>query len=278
MVRGTIASTRNPLVKKLRQLGTSAKERKAQQLFLIEGTHALTEAIATSYPLSVFCCTEAWAALYPKLYDRLVTDYPDTRLELVSVEAIAAIATTVNPDGAIGVAPMQFNAKSPEIQTLGLILERIQDPGNLGAMIRTAVAVGIDGMLVSHDSVDLTHPKIIRATAGQWFRCPMQSVSDLPSELRKLQERGIKAIATLPDATMDYWEYDFTQPTAILLGNEGNGLSQAAIGLADEAVKIPLNNDVESLNVAICGSLLLYEAYRQRHQKMSSTMTSSNLL
>jgi RNA methyltransferase, TrmH family len=258
---GMITSTRNSLVKQLRQLGTSSKERKTQQLFLIEGTHALTEAIATSYPLSIVCCTEAWTVTYPQLYDQLQS-YPDARLELVSEEVLTAIATTVNPDGVIAVAKIQFN--TPEIQSLGVILETIQDPGNLGAIMRSSVAVGIDGMIVSHDSVDLTHPKIIRATAGQWFRCPIQSAIDLPMEVQRLQKQGLKAIATLPNAKLTYWDYDFSQPTVILLGNEGNGLSEQLIDLADAAVKIPLNNDVESLNVAICGSLLLYEAYRQR--------------
>ncbi|CAN1212893.1 RNA methyltransferase [Tumidithrix helvetica PCC 7403] len=265
-----IASTRNPLVKQLRQLGASSKERKQQQLFLIEGTHALTEAIATSYPLSIVCHTESWAALNPQLYAQiqsqaeLQTERQGLRLELVSEEVLAAIATTVNPDGAIAVAPIQVNATSPRIQTLGVVLETIQDPGNLGATIRSAVAVGIDGLLVSQDSVDLTHPKIIRATAGQWFRCPMQSVRDLPTEVQKLQKQGMKAIATLPHASTAYWDYDFTQPSLILLGNEGKGLSRELIDLADDAVTIPLNNHVESLNVAICGSLLLYEAFRQR--------------
>ncbi|MEE3718193.1 RNA methyltransferase [Tumidithrix elongata RA019] len=268
-----IASTRNPLVKQLRQLGASSKERKQQQLFLIEGTHALTEAIATSYPLSIVCHTESWAVLNPQLYAQLQsqaelqTDRQGLRLELVSEEVLAAIATTVNPDGAIAVAPIPVNATSSRIQTLGVVLETIQDPGNLGATIRSAVAVGIDGLLVSQDSVDLTHPKIIRATAGQWFRCPMQSVRDLPTEVQKLQAQGMKAIATLPNASTAYWDYDFTQPSLILLGNEGKGLSRELIDLADEAVTIPLNNHVESLNVAICGSLLLYEAYRQRRSQ-----------
>ena len=262
-----LTSTKNPLVKQLRSLGESAKDRKEQGLFLVEGTHALTEAIATAYPLSIVCCTEKWIAVNPDLYEQIAGSEEIERLEIVSEEVLQAIATTKNPDGAIAAALMPSRTTSREIahiNSLGLALETIQDPGNIGAIVRSAVAVGIDGILVSSDSVDLTNPKIIRATAGQWFRCAMQTSTDIAEDIRTLQSQGIKVIATLANAPKTYWDYDFTQPTLILLGNEGNGLSPELIELADEAVSIPQSDRVESLNVAICAALLLYEAKRQR--------------
>ncbi len=258
-----LTSTRNPLVKNLRQLGLSPKVRRTQQLFLIEGTHALTEAIATQYPLNTVCCTENWRDTYPDLYEKCLSV---EECQLVSPEVLEAIATTVNPDGVIAVAPI-LCSQPVNIGNLGLALESIQDPGNLGAIIRSAVAAGIDGLLVSSDSVDLTHPKILRATAGQWFRCSMQSVEDLSMEIEKLQVKGVQAIATLPDAKITYWDLDFSQPSLILLGNEGQGLSEELIDLADLAVKVPLSNGVESLNLAVTAALLLYEAKRQRRSK-----------
>ncbi|MBD2179202.1 RNA methyltransferase [Pseudanabaena sp. FACHB-1998] len=258
-----LTSTKNPLVKQLRSLGENAKNRKELGLFLIEGTHALTEAIATAYPLSIICCTEKWISTNPDLYQQIeaFTDEID-RLEIVSEEVLQAIATTQNPDGVIAAAFLP-SGEIAHIKNLGLALETIQDPGNIGAIVRSAVAVGLDGMLVSSDSVDLTNPKIIRATAGQWFRCAMQTSNSLTDDIRKLKAQGVKAIATLPNAKKTYWDYDFTQPTVILLGNEGNGLSDELIALADEAVSIPQSDRVESLNVAICAALLLYEAKRQ---------------
>jgi TrmH family RNA methyltransferase len=251
------------LVKQLRSLGENAKNRKELGLFLVEGTHALTEAIATAYPLSIICCTEKWISTNPDLYKQIesFTDEIE-RLEIVSEEVIQAIATTKNPDGVIAAAFLP-SAEVANIKKLGLALETIQDPGNIGAIVRSAVAVGIDGMLVSSDSVDLTNPKIIRATAGQWFRCAMQTSNSLADDIRKLKAQGVKAIATLPNAKKPYWDYDFTQPTVILLGNEGNGLSDELIALADEAVSIPQSDRVESLNVSICAALLLYEAKRK---------------
>ena len=262
-----LTSTKNPLVKQLRSLGENAKDRKEQGLFLVEGTHAITEAVATNYPLSILCCTEKWIAANPDLYDQIeVSTEAIARLEIVSEEVLQAIATTKNPDGAIAAAvmPSRENINTAKIKTLGLALETIQDPGNIGAIVRSAVAVEIDGMLVSSDSVDLTNPKIIRATAGQWFRCPMQTSTNLADDIRKLQSQGIKAIATVAGAKKIYWDYDFRQPTVILLGNEGNGLSEELIELADEVIAIPQSDRVESLNVAISAALLLYEAKRQR--------------
>jgi TrmH family RNA methyltransferase len=259
-----LTSTKNPLVKQIRSLGESAKDRKEQGLFLVEGTHALTEAVATAYPLSIVCCTEKWIAANLDLYDRMVASVTEIeRLEIVSEEVLQAIASTKNPDGAIAAALLP-SREVANIHTLGLALETIQDPGNIGAIVRSAVAVEIDGMLVSSDSVDLTNPKIIRATAGQWFRCAMQTSSNLADDVRKLQSQGVKAIATVANAKKTYWDYDFRQPTLILLGNEGNGLSKELIELADEVVSIPQSDRVESLNVSICAALLLYEAKRQR--------------
>jgi TrmH family RNA methyltransferase len=256
-----LTSIRNPLVKQLRQLGQSAKARREQNLFLVEGTHAIAEAIATKYPLEIVCCTEVWAESHSQMYAQCQAI--SNCVELVGEQVLGAIATTVNPDGVVAAAPMPENAPV-KIATLGLGLESIQDPGNMGTIIRSSVAVGIDGLLVSQDSVDATNPKIIRATTGQWFRCPRQTVADLSAEVKAWQQIGGVAIATLSDATLSYWDFDFRQPCLILLGNEGNGLSKSLIEIADVALKIPLSNGVESLNVAIAASLLLYEAKRQR--------------
>lgn len=198
------------------------------------------------------------------MYERIEASTEEIeRLEIVSAEVLQAIATTKNPDGVIAAALLP-SREVANIHTLGLALETIQDPGNIGAIVRSSAAVGIDGMLVSSDSVDLTNPKIIRATAGQWFRCAMQTTTNLAADIRKLKSQGIKAIATVSKAEKTYWDYDFTQPTLILLGNEGKGLSEELIALADEVISIPQSDQVESLNVSICAALLLYEAKRQR--------------
>ena len=253
-----IVSTKNPLAKHFRKLH-QAKERRRQQLFLLEGTHLLQEACAVRYPLLQVVMTEAWWRTHGDLSLQLQGVASDVRL--VTPEVLASMCTTVSPDGVVAIA--QRGAKPALISehvSLGIALERLQDPGNLGAVIRTAAAAGCDRIWLTSDSVDIDHPKVLRATAGQWFRVPMQTVSDFEG----LKSLGVQLVATTPVASLDYWDLDLRQPTVFLMGNEGAGLSQQAMDLATHQVKIPLAADVESLNVAIATAVLLYETKRQR--------------
>ena len=143
------------------------------------------------------------------------------------------------------------------------MLETLQDPGNLGTIMRTAAAVGSDGLWLSSDSVDLGHPKVLRASAGQWFRQPMATI-DIAEKAKELKEKGVQVVATTATADTDYWQLDLTKPTVFIMGNEGAGLSDELMKCASVSVKIPVMPAVESLNVAISTALLLYEAKRQR--------------
>ena len=262
MTKPILTSTNNPLSKKIRKLQRS-KERRKQNLLLLEGTNAISTAERLDYPLYIVLCTEKWQESHQQLWQKI--SRKAQRLELVSSEVLSAIATTVNPDGVVATAIRQ-PAKSPHVPPtkLALAAERIQDPGNLGTIIRTAVATGVDGLWLSQDSVDFDNPKVIRASVGEWFRLPMAVTNDLAPIVQEHQQHQIQVIATVPTAKKTYWELDFQRPSLILLGNEGAGLSAELIALADEKVTIPVANEVESLNVAIANSLLLYEAMRQR--------------
>ncbi|OCQ99779.1 rRNA methyltransferase [Oscillatoriales cyanobacterium USR001] len=258
-----ITSIQNPLIKEIRKLHTS-KGRQEQGLFLLEGRHLISEACAQNYPLTTFCCTLEWSEKYAQLWEKVALQAQ--RVELVSDRVLAAIATTVNPDGAIATAPRIVNKPIPTT-SLGLALETVQDPGNLGTMIRTAAAAGVDSLWVSEDSVELDHPKVLRSSAGAWFRLPLGVTTDLKSEVLRCQNQGMQVLATLPNASLTYWEVDLRVPTLIILGNEGAGLSEDLIDLASLQVQIPLSRGVESLNVAIAAALILYEAQRQRRIK-----------
>ncbi len=177
-----------------------------------------------------------------------------------------SITTTVEPDGVAATVTRQ-SLPAPIFSSLGLALETIQDPGNMGTMIRTAAAVGADGLLLSADSVDPDHPKVLRASAGEWFQVPVTVSSNLQLDISHCHQRGMQVVATLPTATLTYWEIDLCPPTLIIMGNEGAGLSQELAELADQQIAIPLNPGVESLNVAIAAALVLYEAKRQRSLK-----------
>ncbi len=256
-----LTSLQNPLIKQIRKLH-SAKERRKQQLFLLEGTHLLEEACTINYPLGIVCCTLRWQAAHEKLW-QFAKEKCD-RAEVVSEDLIQALATTVQPDGVIATAKRGYRVAEVPFSGLQIALETVQDPGNLGTIIRTAAAAGASGLWLNNDSVDLDNPKVLRASAGQWFRLPMQVSEDLPGTIIKAKQAGMQVIATLPGASFTYWQVNWQKPSLILLGNEGAGLSTELAQMADLNVKIPLQPGVESLNVAITAALILYEAQRQK--------------
>ena len=258
-----LTSLQNPLVKHIRQLHQTKGRRRHGQ-FLMEGTHLLQEAIAVGYPLAAVCCTDAWRCRYPDLWQ--LTVQQAQQREVVSPEVLAALATTVQPDGVVAIAPSRKSPIPAAVPSLGLAVETLQDPGNLGTLIRTAAAVEADGLWLSGDSVDPEHPKVLRASAGQWFRLPWQVSADLEADLTHWRHQGIQVLGTSAQAEVDFWHVDLTQPTIIVLGNEGAGLSPRLQAQVSQQVRIPMGAAVESLNVAIAAALLLYEARRQRHQ------------
>ncbi|NEO87571.1 MAG: RNA methyltransferase [Spirulina sp. SIO3F2] len=172
-----ITSHQNTLIKKLRKL-RQTKERRAQGLLLLEGTNLIEAAIQHGHILETFCYTEQWQTRHPQLWEQVVAQAD--RQEAVTPEVIESIATTVNPDGAIAAfAPTQLTLTPPDPLSLGLMVERLQDPGNLGTMIRTAAAAEAEGIWLSADSVDPQNPKVLRASAGAWFQMPIVGCGEL---------------------------------------------------------------------------------------------------
>ncbi len=258
-----LTSLQNPLVKAVRRLH-QGKFRRAQGQLLLEGTNLVQEALAVGYPLQTACYTEAWTQRYPTLMMALVRQVQ--RAELVSEGILQAMATTQHPDGVVVIAPQRPNAVDTPIAGVSLAIARLQDPGNLGTIIRTAVAAEAGGLWLSADSVAPDHPKVLRASAGQWFRLPLVVAEDFPPLVSGWRQQGVQLVATNPRASLNYWAVDFNQPTIILLGNEGAGLPATLQQAATVEVSIPMHPAVESLNAAISAALLLYEAKRQRQQ------------
>lgn len=256
-----LTSIKNPLIKQVRKLHR-AKERHKQNLLLLEGTNLIEAACQVDYKLDVIFYTASWQENHQQLFGIIANK--GLKMQLVSSEVLNAIATTVNPDGVVAIAPRRLVQEPFIAQTkLGIALERLQDPGNLGTIIRTAVATGVDSLWLSSDSVDINSPKVLRASVGEWFRLPIATSQDFSGLVQQHQQQGVQVIATTSQGNKTYWEIDFTRPSLILFGNEGAGLSTELIAMADEEVTIPLANGVESLNLAVATALLLYEAQRQ---------------
>ncbi|MFS8823245.1 TrmH family RNA methyltransferase [Synechococcus sp. W60.2] len=269
MASELLTSPKNPWIRQLRQLHRS-KGRREQGAFLVEGSHLLEEALGVGWPLRAVCYTFDWAERHPRLLASLPKHL---RRQAVSLEVMAALSTTESPEGVVAVAvSRQIASPPPETLRLGLVVETLQDPGNLGSLIRVVAATGADGLWLSADSVDPENPKVLRASAGQWFRRPPQVLSDLPAWIQSCRRQGIQVLAaTLAPLATCYWDHDLTRPTLFLLGNEGAGLQESTIQLADAQVRIPMAAGVESLNVAMTGGLLLYEALRQQRAQLRGT-------
>ncbi|HEY9809738.1 MAG TPA: RNA methyltransferase [Halomicronema sp.] len=260
-----LTSRQNPLVKLIRKVH-KPKGRQETNLFLLEGTHLLEEACAVEYSLETVCATPEWIENHPQLWDTATKQA--SRCEIVNDFVLQALATTIQPDGVVATAKRKTqNLEESTISSLIVALETIQDPGNLGTIIRTAAGAGAGGVWLSDDSADPEQPKVLRASAGAWFRLPVARKPDLTASVSRCRDNGVQVIATTAAAQKTYWEIDYQKPTIILLGNEGAGLSASLLKLASHQVQIPLNNGVESLNVAMAAAVILYEAQRQQQKR-----------
>ncbi|WP_017302942.1 TrmH family RNA methyltransferase [Spirulina subsalsa] len=256
-----ITSLQNPLIKQLRKLQQS-KYRRQENLCLLEGTNLVEMASQGGLPLQTVCCTPTWQGKHSRLW--AVLEQGTARLEVVSEEVLRSLTTTVSPDGVLATLPRdQISPPPVAFPRLGVVLETLQDPGNLGTIIRTAAAIPSDGLWLSGDSVDFDNPKVLRASAGFIFQVPMARYGDLPQRVQAYRQQGGQVIATVPQGDLSYWDIDFQKHTLLLFGNEAAGLSEDLLAQSDLQVTIPLAVGVESLNVAIAAALLLYEAKRQ---------------
>ena len=147
---------------------------------------------------------------------------------------------------------------------LFLVLENLQDPGNLGTVLRSGEAAGADGIVMSRDTVDIYNPKVIRATMGSVYRMPFCYVEDLEDAIGQMKQAGTEVFAAHLEGKKSYDQCDYRKASAFLIGNEGNGLTERVSQLADVRIRIPMEGKVESLNAAVAASLLAFEAARQR--------------
>ena len=260
-----ITSVHNKLIKEAVALRARKKERDRRGLFVVEGGKMFGEA-PTERISQVYLAQGAEKEMYAQYGDKL-SGLP---CEIVADEVFARMSDTVTPQGILClVRQQQYNIEEmlrniDEKQALFIVLEDIQDPGNLGTIFRTAEAAGADGVIMSSRTTDIYNPKTIRSTMGAVYRVPFLYTKEISSIIKMLRERGTSVYAAHLRATAFYDTYDYRKSTAFLIGNEANGLREETAGCADALLGIPMEGKVESLNAAVASSILLYEAYRQR--------------
>jgi TrmH family RNA methyltransferase len=266
-----LTSPQNPQVKALIRL-RHRRARDQQGLTVIEEPLVLRRAWESGYPLqTVFFCPEQMSSQARELLEdlRAAVQVGQTDVKLVELGAnlLRKAAYRDQPDGLLAVAPQQ--RRSLEDLTLGeqsllLVLENVEKPGNLGAVLRIADGVGADAVLVTGEGTDLYNPNVLRASRGAFFTVP--AVHCHVGEARDfLHEQGLRVMATTPAADTAYTAADLTGPVALVLGCEHDGLSEAWLkDPGSQAVRIPMQGRGDSLNVSTAAAVILYEAMRQR--------------
>lgn len=257
-----ISSVSNPAVKNVCALMKKASLRREEGLFVVEGRRMAEEIPADrleqAYVTEDFLKSEEGRRLGEQL-----------RAEIVSPEVMEKMSDTKTPQGILALVRMEKRRREELYGRFLLVLESVQDPGNVGTLLRTAEAAGAGGIILDRGSADPYSPKVLRSTMGAIFRLPFVISENLPDELQKLRRDGYHLLAAHLKGAVSYDTASYPERCAILLGNEGNGLSDTVTALSNERVFIPMEGKTESLNVAVAGALLLYEARRKHASAVS---------
>ena len=279
-----ITSRRNPLVRRLRSLATSSGRQQDGHI-LLEGTHQLQELLLLPKrrpePVKVIA-TPGWLNANEDLINRL-TGVID--LQPMADEALRAALSTVNPGGVACLLPIDQLPDAAEDPTFVLALDRVQDPGNVGTLLRTALAADVEEVWLAAGADPLA-PKVVRSAAGAVLRLPLRrfgptdevGIDQLVEKLNAARDRGLQVVATLvPESVagitaIPYWQLDWCRPTVLVLGNEASGLHPSLQACCSQGVTLPHSAQVESLNVASAAVPLLLE---RRRATMTTSMQQS---
>ena len=267
-----ITSMANGHIKQLRLLLEKSRARNREDLFVAEGIKMFAEA-PVSKIREVYYAESFTPKALPEVQEKLrKCREKGVLVETVSDEVFQKTADTKTPQGILFVMEqMQYSMeilvekavkryKEGGREPLFLLLEDIQDPGNLGTMLRTGEGAGVDGVIMSRGTVDIYNPKTIRSTMGSLYRVPFAYVEELADAIRLLQKNDIPVYAAHLRGERFFDELSYEGGSAFLIGNEGNGLKKETADLADLYLKIPMEGKLESLNAAVASALLLYQA------------------
>ena len=239
-----ITSLENKKIKNLAKL-LNKKYRDQENMFLVEGEHLVIEANNAGCLIEVIKC------------EHYELDF-DVSTTIVTYDVIKKLSNTLNPQKVIGVCK---KLEETDIGNKVLILEDIQDPGNLGTIIRSSVAFGIDTIILSNNTVDMYNDKVLRSSEGMLFHINIIR-DDINNVIDKLHKDGYQIYGTKVDGGTELKNVSFSEKCAIIMGNEGAGVSSSILDKCDKYIYIPMDNNCESLNVGVATSVILYEMSR----------------
>ena len=262
-----ITSTSNAKVKRLVNMRKKRKLRDEEGLFIVEGIRMFRE-VPKDRLVEVYVSEEFWDK-ERKAVEQILSG-TSVKPEILADFVFEYISDTKTPQGILCLVRQKSydiseitNRKDADAQLL-IVLDQIQDPGNLGTIVRTAEGAGVTGIVLSSDCVDMYNPKVVRSTMGAAYRVPFCYVEDLAKEVEQMKEAGICTYAAHLEGKNSYDEEDYRGASAFLIGNEGNGLRDEVAKQAQVYIRIPMKGQVESLNAAIATAILTFEAARQR--------------
>ncbi len=262
----SITSSQNPYIKEIKSL-KHKKYRDQTGKYLIEGFKIIEDALTVNADIESIIIDDNMKQT--KEIQRICNAANNKNINIFSVspKIISEISETVTPQGILGILlfkKLQIDKKKLHNMQTVCILENIQDPGNLGTIIRTADAAGIDSVVLLNGCVDLYNPKVIRSTMSSLFNVSIFPVDNLENLIKDLHDENYRIYATGLMSESFYYSKDFTGKTAFIFGNESKGLSDSIRNLSDEIIKIPVIGKINSLNVAQSAAVIFYEVIRQK--------------
>ncbi|MBN2173858.1 MAG: RNA methyltransferase [Bacteroidales bacterium] len=259
-----ITSRNNPKIKNIMKL-SKASERRNQNLFVVEGAREISRAKQSGFEFELLLVCPDVAG--PEKFDEFCLLFRNTcEIETINKSVFEKMAYREGSDGLIAlVKPKLHNLGSIQLGSnpLVIVLEAVEKPGNLGAVLRTADAAGVDAVIISDPNTDIYNPNVIRSSIGCIFSVPV-AVCSSEEAIEWLQQNKISSFATTLEASIPYTQADFTKPTAIVMGTEATGLSGAWLQHADRMIIIPMKGIADSLNVSTSAAIVVFEAVRQR--------------
>lgn len=259
-----ITSRDNPTIKEIIKLQKSAKQRREASLFTVEGARLCRDAALSGAKIEKLVYTKQAMEKYSDDF-KLISDSGCEKIE-VNTDIFLKISDTKSPQGLLClISVLDKNVLLDKIENMGcyVALENISDPSNLGTILRTAEALGVDGIILSDDCCDIYSPKVTRGSMGAVFRMKFCVAEDFPKFIRELTQSGIKTYAATPRDAVSVTEVDFNSGI-VLIGNEGAGLTDKAIDACLTRVKIPMGGRAESLNASAAAAILMWELMRSK--------------
>ncbi len=255
-----ITSKDNVLIKEVRRLLSDAKYRRRSGRFAVEGARLCADAARSGIVLTAMLYTERAAATYADALAPLLAD-PALRRECISEELARHVGDTVSPQGVFCIGCQRTDGlTAADVRPTGkyMLLEQVQDPANLGAILRTAEAFGLDGLFLTEDCCDLYNPKVLRGSMGGAFRQPLGVVENPAAFAKSLAQTGLSCYAcVLSENAIPLQQADLSGGTLCLIGNEGNGL-RPETAAACRPLYIPMRGEAESLNAAVAAGIVLW--------------------